>query len=168
MIAISCFTIEEARRRLAALPVRDLLVALARYPQGPVRALRNLAHNEITYEVRVGADANAVVIWSKTVPFAEDWRHQPGGPAFREVEHEQDVVAWAMLTLQDHASKLGQPQWTLMAPPLHVTLVEQIRALLLPFTDAQRFEMLHQLDLCLRCGADERKGNASCSCWNDE
>lgn len=99
MIAVSCFTVEEANRRLRMLSTRDVDVALRKHPRGPVRMSITPSRSQITYAVVVGEGAESVTIWSKTVPFTGSWRNLPGGVAFREAGHEQDVAAWAMLTL---------------------------------------------------------------------
>lgn len=99
MIAVSCFTVEEAQRRLRALPTRDIDVALTKHPRGPVHMRIEPSRSQILYAVVVGEGTEATTIWSKTVTFVGGWRNRPGGVAFRDASHEQDVVAWAMLTL---------------------------------------------------------------------
>jgi hypothetical protein len=99
MIAVSCFTVEEAQRRLKALPTHDVDVALAKHPRGPVHMRIEPGRSQILYAVVVGEGADATMIWSKVVTFAGGWRNRPGGVACREASHEQDIVAWAMLTL---------------------------------------------------------------------
>ena len=98
MITITCFTPEEARRRLAMFPVRNLDLVLERHPHGPVRQVIAPTRSFITYSVVVGEDPG-IVIWQKVVFFQHEWRHRPGGVAFREASHEQDIVAWALITL---------------------------------------------------------------------
>lgn len=52
-------------------------------------------------------------------------------------------------------------------------IAEQVRALLLSLEPEQRTEALHETDLCLHCGGDEREERrlnpwySSCRCWDD-
>jgi len=106
VIIVNGFDEATARRRLRMLDVPALDEVIAQHAHEPVATRCLLSRAGITYQVVLGEQ----VLWSTYLQFEDSYRYRPGGIAFREAAHEQDAIAWAILTLSEAHRARGRAE----------------------------------------------------------